>query len=199
MTLPETPPIERVASTAESPVRVLLTRTEFQIEEDGRYTSKFHQRYRVLNQQGVETWSNTQQFWTPWYLAKPDIEVTVTSPSGAVTRLDPKALSESAAYPDAPDIYGDARYLRGPIPSVTIGSIVDETIVTKATRPFFLGGSTQCVLLQLGVPRDQVEVFVDVPESVPFRYELRDAKVQQQIRNVVGQHRVVHFRTGVVP
>lgn len=192
VTLPETAPIERVASTAEPPVRVLLARTEFQIEEDGRYTSKFHQRYRVLNQQGIETWSSTQQFWAPWYLAKPDIEVTVTSPAGAVTRLDPRALSESAAYPDAPDIYGDARYLRGPIPSVTIGSVVDETIVTKATRPFFLGGSTQYVLLQVGVPRDQVEVVVDVPENVPFRYELRDARMKvEETKNGKRRHLVV--------
>jgi Flp pilus assembly protein TadD len=84
------------------------------------------------------------------------------------------------------------------LPGIRIGSVVTETITTKTTRPFFRGGSAFQIAFQSNVPRDSVELVVDLPESLPFNHEILDVRVSQTESKQNGRRRVV-FRGGPYP
>lgn len=75
---------------------------------------------------------------------------------------------------------GKCRVVRGRAPPRLIGDV--EEIAHRAR----VREATVRVVVESGEPRAIMDA--SVAEAV-----------QQQIRNVVGQHRVVHFRTGVAP
>src|SRR5689334_1099585 len=110
--VPEYPPIvqvERVAITEQAPVRLLSVRYEYVFDEQGNWREHLRQSYRILNQQGVETWGGAAAGWSPWYMARPELEAQVRDPGGALRKLDLSAVAEAPAHPDLPDIYGDRR------------------------------------------------------------------------------------------
>jgi tetratricopeptide (TPR) repeat protein len=174
---PETAPVARPESKAPAPVQVLLSRTEYRLEPDGGFTRTMRRRYKVLTDQGAASWTETGASWSPWYMARPVVSATVTSAAGEESKLDPSTLAETAASPEGPDVYGDTRVLRGPLPNVKAGSTVDEVIVTRTTKPFFgAGGYAHHVIFQSAVAHDKVELEIDLPEGTPLRYELRNAQ-----------------------
>jgi transglutaminase-like putative cysteine protease len=192
--VPEYPPLASTtheASDVEAPVKLLEQRTEYVFDEQGNWQETFTQRYTILNRDGVENWGATGAGWSPWYMARPVLRAEVKDPSGAVRQLDPAAIAEQAAYPDVPDVYGDGRILRAPLPGVQVGSTITESILRKTTRPFFTGGSSFSVSFQGEIPRDKVELVIDVPESLPFRYEVLDVKVQREEKRSGGRRRLV--------
>jgi hypothetical protein len=190
--------LNRTPISEEVPVRVLRARYEYRFDEKANWSEVFTQEYRVLNRQGVEAWGGTGASWSPWYMARPVIEASVKDPDRGVFAFDPKTLAESAEYPDLPDVYSDGRVLRGPLPGVRVGSVITETIRNKTTRPFFAGGSAFQIAFQSDVPRDSVELVIDVPESASLNYEILDAKVRQSETKQGGRRRVV-FQGGPYP
>ncbi|HEX8794682.1 MAG TPA: DUF3857 domain-containing protein [Polyangiaceae bacterium] len=187
--------VKRVASDDASVVDVSLFRAEYRFNADGTYTSTVHDTYKVLAQDAVDAWGATEASWAPWHMERPSIEATVTSADGKVSHLEPGALSEAAAYPEAPEMYGDEKVLRGPLPNVGVGSVVDETTVTKTNRPFVGGAEAHTINFQVGVPRTKVELVLDMPESMPIHFEVRDAQVKTtDVRS--GGRRVVTFSGG---
>ncbi|MEO5726607.1 MAG: DUF3857 domain-containing protein, partial [Byssovorax sp.] len=177
---PETVRVERAASNAPAPVAVLLYRIEYRLDENGGFTRTHRHRYRVLTQQGVESWGSAEARWSPWYMERPQITATVTSPSGEASKLDPSTISESASYPEMPDVYSDSRVLRAPLPHVAIGSVVEEVIVTRTKRPFFGDGYAHHAVLRRNVAQERVELDIELPESAPFHYEVRDVEVKTE-------------------
>ncbi|MCC6521339.1 MAG: DUF3857 domain-containing protein [Polyangiaceae bacterium] len=178
-----------------APVEVLSVHDEYRLELDGTFVHTFRQRYRILEQAGVTGWGATEAHWSPWYMDRPEITATVTSPSGEQAALDPTTIADSAAYPEAPDVYGDSRVLRAPLPNVGVGSVVEEVIVRRARQPFLGQAYTHQVMLQGPVRRGEVEVVVDVPEGAPLQYELLDAKVDPSESTENGRRRLT-FRGG---
>ncbi len=192
--VPEYPPVVRVGretSTEQAPVRILDIRFEYVFDDKGNWQELMRQSYRVLTRQGVETWGGTSAGWSPWYMARPELEAQVRDPGGAVRKLDLTAVAESPAYPELPDIYGDRRILRAPLPGVHVGSVVTEATRRKTTQPFFAGGAAFHVTFQSYIPRDAVELVVDLPASLPFNYELLDAQVRKEESLGGGRRRVV--------
>ena len=78
---------------------MLLLRTEYRLDADGGFTRTQRHRYRVLTQEGVDGWGAAEARWSPWYMERPQITATVTSPAGEEVKLDPSTIAESAAYP----------------------------------------------------------------------------------------------------
>lgn len=174
---PETARVARETQKNESGVEVLLAESHYVLDGAGGFVNTWHQRYRVLDGRGVEGWSSVEASYSPWFMAPPTIEVKVTAPNGETAVLDPKLLSEAPQYPDAPDSYSDARVLRGPLPRIEVGAVVDEVIVTRTTKPFFGDGYLHQELVRGSVPRQRVEVVVEAPATSPLRFELRDADI----------------------
>lgn len=198
---PEYPPLPSVArdsSDDPSVVEVSLVRVSYRFEEDGRYKRTFEDRFRILDEDAVEAWGSTSATWSPWHMKRPLITATVTSPTGKKTLLDPAAIAESSAYPNAPDMYGDERTLRAPLPNVGPGATVDETITYESTRPWIGGGEVLTEAIQVGLARQRVEIVIDVPEKLPLRYELRDASIPVQESKKSGR-RVLTFAGGPYP
>jgi transglutaminase-like putative cysteine protease/tetratricopeptide (TPR) repeat protein len=194
--VPEYPPLAssaRQASTGEVPVRILELHAEFKFDEKGNWEQRSTQKYRILTREGVESWGSTGATWSPWYMARPEIHAQVQDPGGALRELDPNVIAEASASPDLPDSYGDGRTLRAPLPGVQVGSIVTESMVRKTTRPFFVGGASFQVNFQTAIPRDKVELVIDLPEKTPFQYDVRDLKVVHS-ETVKGGRRRVVFR-----
>ena len=196
--VPSYPPlasVPRLATEGAAGVEVSLFHVDYRFNADGSYTSTLHDTYKVLAQEAVESWGEAVARWAPWYQERPSIDATITSADGKSSRLDPHALAESAAYPEAPAMYGDERVLRGPLPNVGVGSVVDERVVMKATRPFVGGAESHSINFQVNVPRAKVELVLDVPESMPLLFEVRDAKVKvSDVRS--GGRRVVRITGG---
>jgi len=165
----------RKVSEKEAPVRVLSRRLEYRLDERGNWKETFSHRYEILNRAGTETWAGTGTQWSPWYMTPPALTASVLDPDGTRRILDPKTLVDSAAYPDLPDVYSDSRVLRGPLPGVRVGSVVEESIVRETKQPFFVGGSEFDVAFQSHVPQDKVELVVDLPASLPFHFEVLGA------------------------
>jgi tetratricopeptide (TPR) repeat protein len=182
--------VRRVAS-GEVPVHILSERFHYVLDDAGGYRRTMQRRYRIETLAGVEGWAETGSGWSPWYMARPEIGATVTTPEGKASRLDPSTIAEQPMYPDAPDIYSDGRVLRAPLPAIGVGSIVEEEIVTRTVRPFFEGGSSHYIQVQGPIARDRLEVVIDVPTSLPFNFEIRDAKVELHDTTQGKQRRVV--------
>ena len=189
------PTIGRRAATHEAAVRILEVRDEYRFAADGSYVRTTTQKYEILTQDGVEGWGTTGVAYSPWYMERPELTATVTSPGGDKAELDPSTIAESPAYPSAPDIYSDARILRAPLPNVTVGAIVEEKTVVRTTKAFFAGGSAHSMLVQSGVARDAVELVIDLPDSLPFEFEIRDADIAMKERREGGR-RVIAFSGG---
>jgi tetratricopeptide (TPR) repeat protein len=166
-------------------------KVNYVLDDKGNYVRTFDHRYQILTTQGIEGWSSTGAFWSPWYMERPTVEATVKGEDGTIAKLDPRTVTESAAYPEAPDMYSDAKVLRAPLPSVAVGSIVEEHIVERTKSPFFLGGSSQMLTFQQGIPVDSVELSIDLPGNLPLKYELRDAKVKIQDETKSGRRKIV--------
>lgn len=195
---PPLPSVAREASEGESGVEVSLVRVAYRFETDGRYKRTFQDRFKILDADAVDSWGSTEAHWSPWRMKRPVIAATVTSPTGARTSLDPATIAESSAYPNAPDLYGDERMLRAPLPNLGPGAVVDEIISYEATRPWVGGGEVHAVPIQIAVARRRVEVVIDLPEKMPLRYELRDAKIAVQDASKSGR-RVLTFAGGPYP
>lgn len=192
-----TPPIPRDAATDEVPARILEESTHYVLDEQGGWQKTSVFRYRILNHTGVETWSAFSSSWSPWYMERPSVDVTILDPDGGKHRLDPATIAVSPLYPDQPDVYSDGRMLRAPLPAVSVGSEIEERTVTRTTKPFFVGGSVHTVVVQSSVPRDRVVVSVDLPEAMHLSYELRDAKVEVSDTKQAGRRKLVFTGTNL--
>jgi tetratricopeptide (TPR) repeat protein/transglutaminase-like putative cysteine protease len=170
-------------------------KVSYVLDGKGNYVRTSEQTYRILTLQGVEGWSSTGAFWSPWYMDRPELAAVVRGEDGSVSKLEPKTIVESAAYPEAPDMYSDAKVLRAPLPSVAVGSTIEERIVERTRTPFFLGGSVQSLTFQQGVPVESVELSVDLPAGMPFKYELREVKAEVK-DTTQGSRRTIVFKGG---
>jgi hypothetical protein len=189
---------ERRPSSAEVPVHVVYSRTEYRFDAKGNWAEVFSQEYRILNRAGVDGWGLTGTGWSPWYMARPVIDASVNDPELGVRKLDPKTIAESSAYPNLPEVYSDQRILRAPLPGIRVGSVVTETITRKTTRPFFGDSASFEIPFQSSIPRDKVEVVVDLPEGLAFHHEILDAKLKKSETAAGGRRRIV-FSGGPYP
>ena len=187
--------IHRKVSDKAAPVHIELRQIVYRLEIDGTYERTFRQRYRVLDQQGVEDWSHTQAYWSPWYMKRPEFAVTITNrgADGKATRLelDQRTITEQPAHPDAPEIYSDARILRAPLPNVSVGSVVEEVITLRTHKPFLSKAHMHSIPFQIGIPQDKVELIVDAPNALEVFFDVREAKVERTETKTGDRTRVV--------
>jgi predicted Zn-dependent protease len=177
-------------------VVVLDDEKSFVIDADGNSVITTYLVYEVKTQKGAEGWDEVSQKWAPWIESQPKIRARVITPDGKIYTLDPKAITDAPAKEDDADTYSDRRVVRGPLPAMTDGAIVEEeeTWTRKLSLPgtgvfgrFFFGRS---------VPVENSRLLIDLPSSLALHYKtvlMPDLKPERKEEN--GRVRVT-FDTG---
>jgi tetratricopeptide (TPR) repeat protein/transglutaminase-like putative cysteine protease len=172
---------------ASADAMILLIEQRDSIDELGRDRQSRHVVYRVDTARGVKNWASVVAYYWPWHQSKPAIRARVITPDGIQHDLDSKTMSESAVKNDESlNMYSDLHVYEGPLPAVSIGSVIEEEIVTEDTLPYFQGTWS----LNYGIGRNQpvlrTKLTVESPASLPLHYKTQlapDLKVQESENN----------------
>lgn len=159
-----------IAEEKEHAVTILEQNVEYYYDGNNLKKHTFHQKYRIENQAGVDGWCYTTGSWRPWYQEKPNITATVTNPDGEVYTLDPSTLVEVGTK-ERNNIYSDDKRLKAPLPSIKIGSVVEENVVTNMTKPYFGAGYDTGYTTQSNVPIEKLTLTVDVPSDIEIQFK----------------------------
>lgn len=174
----DTEALYRNASAVSPPdgadVIVLDEEDSYVFDLQGRAVHTRYLLYKVLNQNGVERWGAVSLDWEPWHEDLPVARVRVITTDGAVHPLDPKSLVDTTAADTDHDVYTDARVVQGPLPAVSPGSLIEEEDTWTETKPLFDAGVvTRVYWGRISVPVHNRRLTVDVPASLPIRYEVQ--------------------------
>ncbi len=149
-------------------VVILFRDDRFYLEADGRSTYTRRMVYRLVTPAGAEGWSAVASEYSPWYEERPSIRARVITSDGAAHSLDPATLGEGPAQEDSDQVYTDRRVLRGPLPAVAPGAVVEEEIVVRETAPLLAAGSVHQAYFSSSVPRRRSRLEISYPASLPL-------------------------------
>jgi transglutaminase-like putative cysteine protease/tetratricopeptide (TPR) repeat protein len=152
---------------------VLLHETMTELDEQHRSVNRTRQIYRLLTPDGVRDWSNVSVQYSPWYQERPTVRARVITSDAAVHELDPDTLAESPFGTEVPNVYSDQRLLAGPLPAVSVGSVVEIEIEERDKQPLFDAGVARWVPLQYPFSTRRLRVSIETPKALPFRHEIR--------------------------
>jgi transglutaminase-like putative cysteine protease/Flp pilus assembly protein TadD len=157
--------------------------------------------YKVLSQQGVEGWSTISVTWEPWHQERPLIRIRIITPDLVVHDLDLKTLTDAPAQDEQSNIYSDRRVIRGPLPAVAPGSVVEQEIVVRESTPYFSAGALGRYFFgRVSVPVHHSRLAIETPSAVPLHYvaELLP-ELQPQKTESDGRARIVFERGAMDP
>lgn len=190
----EVPVAEGVFST------VLDDEESYSFDHEGRWTLRQYAVYKVCTQQAVEGWSTIGAGWEPWHESRPRIRARVIAPDYSVHELDEKTLTDQPVQGEETDLFSDARIVRGPLPAVEVGSVIEEEVdVQETTSAFSAGYVARNYFGRISVPVQHTSFAVEAPSSLPMRFSrqlLPDVHPLREESN--GRVRVV-FEQGPVP
>jgi transglutaminase-like putative cysteine protease/tetratricopeptide (TPR) repeat protein len=88
--------------------------------------------------------------------------------------LDPKTLTDSPAADEERDVFSDGRVVRGPLPAISPGSLVEEEDTWSEIKPLFAAGSvTRFSFGRSDVLVHKSRLTIDAPATLPLRYQLQ--------------------------
>ncbi|MCL4523463.1 MAG: DUF3857 domain-containing protein [Acidobacteria bacterium] len=178
---------------------VLFEEYRFEFEADGRKTRTWRMVYRVASEAGAQNWASIQNDWQPWNQDRPEIRARVITRDGAVHNLDPKTLTEAGVGEEDKNVYSDRRMLKGPLPAVAIGSVVEAETVLRERAPFFDQGTTNRVEFGGRESFRHTRLVIDAPATLPLQYKIQlMPDVQAQRSESDGRIRLT-FERGVMP
>jgi tetratricopeptide (TPR) repeat protein len=154
-------------------ITILLDDTRVTFDANRRATIVSHLVYRVENQNGVEGWDDVNAEFEPWYEEKPHILARVIAADGHVSTLDQKTLTEGPARESDQDTYVDDRLLKGPLPGVAAGAIVEQEVTQTNRESFFPAGIVYSIRFGRPVPVLHTRLTLVAPESLLLRYKTR--------------------------
>ena len=190
---------QQIKPDAYAQATVFLNEYHLTLDSADRCKLVQHMVYRVETKEAIEKWATIGVAWSPWYQKRPTIRARVISPDGTSQTLDPKILSEAPAHDLRPDIYEDGRVYSGPLPAITVGSIVEGEIVSEDTAPDFGGGLMDRYRFAKHAPVLHTLLVLEVPRSTPLRYTTRllpNVSVKKAER---GDAVVITFDQGPLP
>ncbi|NOZ95389.1 MAG: DUF3857 domain-containing protein [Acidobacteria bacterium] len=179
-------------------VQVFLREQRVSLDEHGRELRTWTLVYRLLTRTGVEEWGSTEQLWEPWHQERPVPRVRVILPSGSVHELDPATITDSPAADGAARVYDDRRVLRGPIPAMVPGAIVEESWRVKESVPKYPGGAVHFFYPGTSLPLAEGRLIVELPEKMPFHYVVEKLDgVEPEETRAAGRRRIVFRMVGL--
>lgn len=197
-TLPpfEAPPEALLAAAAALPrdepadVHVLLEEVIVRLDAEGRRAQTRRLVYTADTVGGAEGWGSVGAWWSPWHEERPVVDARVIRRDGTVHRLDPSHLGEAVDPGMDPLVFTDVRLLRGPLPQMEAGVVVEEVWTTTEHRPFLPEGTITSVPLAGDVPVARTRVVVEVADGLPFRWEVRGADLEPTVGRGKGVRRL---------
>jgi tetratricopeptide (TPR) repeat protein/transglutaminase-like putative cysteine protease len=155
------------------PVVVLLSDQRYGLDAAGRETYTHRLVYRILSTGADASWSTVERSWSPWHQSRPEVRARVITPEGVAHSLDPGVLTESGEVQDGPDMFGDGRVLRGPLPATGPGVVVEQEVTVRDTAPFFDSGIVEIADVATSVSVHHVRIVLEAPAATPLRYVTR--------------------------
>jgi tetratricopeptide (TPR) repeat protein/transglutaminase-like putative cysteine protease len=163
----------RFAGHDGEPVVMLLSDQRYSLDSAGRETYTQRLVYRILSTGADGSWSTVERSWAPWHQARPEVRARVITPEGVAHSLDPAVLTEGGEVQDAPDMFGDGRVLRGPLPATGPGVVVEQEVTVRDTAPFFDSGIVEVADVTASVWAHHVRIVLEAPAGAPLRYVTR--------------------------
>ena len=182
-------------------VAVLDDEESYSFDASGRSLYTEYTVYKVLTQQGAEGWSSISVAWEPWHQERPLIRIRVITPDLVVHDLDLKTLTDAPAQDEQSNIYSDRRVIRGPLPAVASGSVVEQEIVVRESTTYFSAGALERYFFgRVSVPVHHSRFVIEAPSSIPLHYvaELLP-ELQPQKTESDGRVRIVFERGAIDP
>lgn len=164
--------VNKLGKALDEDVRVLFSEAEYTYDEQGRLNTVYRSTYRILTEKGVDGWSDISISWHPWYQEQPEVRVRIVNPDGRVHYLKKEDLIESASRQNSGKIFSDDKSLRAPLPSVTIGSIIEKEIIRQETIPYYEAGKLSNWYFKMRNHIDVSRVIIHVPDSISFKYKI---------------------------
>jgi transglutaminase-like putative cysteine protease len=155
------------------PVVVLLSDQRYSLDRAGREAYTQRLVYRILSTGADGSWSTVERSWAPWHQARPEVRARVITPEGVAHSLDPAVLTESGEVQDGPDMFGDGRVLRGPLPATGPGVVVEQEVTVRDTAPFFDSGIVEIADVTTSVWAHHVRIVLEAPAGTPLHYVTR--------------------------
>lgn len=146
--------------------------TTYTFDADGKSVVTTYLVYKIVTQDGATGWNEVSQKWAPWNDTRPVIRARVITPDNVVHVLDAKAIMDEPAKEKDEDTYSDRRQVRGPLPAIAPGSVVEEE-ETWTRSPLLPGtGSLGHKYFGRGYTVQNTRLVVDVPISIPIQYNV---------------------------
>jgi transglutaminase-like putative cysteine protease/tetratricopeptide (TPR) repeat protein len=179
-------------------IEMLFEEHVYHLDAEGRQHRIARRVYRYLTQKGVDDWSCTETDWSPWCEEKPVFRVRVITPDGQVHALDQESIGEAPQEQDVPNLYSDDKLLRGPLPAIGVGAVVEEEIETREVRSLFDRGIVERFLLTQQYPVRKLRLAIDAPAALPLKYEVIGSDAKADSSEADGRRRLV-FELGPLP
>jgi transglutaminase-like putative cysteine protease/Flp pilus assembly protein TadD len=182
-------------------VTVLDDEESYSFDASSRSLYTEYTVYKVLTQQGAEGWSSISVAWEPWHQERPSIRIRVITPDFVVHDLDLKTLADAPAQDEQSNIYSDRRVIRGPLPAVAPGSVVEQEIVVRESTPYFSAGALGRYFFgRVSVPVHHSRFAIEAPSSIPLHYVAKLLPgLQPQKTESDGRVRIVFEREAIDP
>lgn len=191
--------VARAASlhdAGDASVLVLYDDLRLALDERGAARWSRHLVYAIRHEEALDAWGNLDWEWSPWYQERPEIRARVVDAEGGERRLDPASLGEYGSGESGPTVYDDRKALRGPLPGVSAGSVVEIHVVAADREPSFAAGIVARAYLRDDVPTARTRVGLEFPASSAFRWKFRGTPTIEPSREEVDGRSRLTFERG---
>jgi tetratricopeptide (TPR) repeat protein len=170
--------LQTAAAATPTPANAVVNIIEWSdrivFEPDGSRTTTSHLIYKVVNPAAVagSVFSAVTSIWAPWLNDKPRVRARVVLPDGSARELDPATIVDSAASALDPNLFGDVRVTRAPLPALGAGAVVETEYVMVERLPYPDSGVAVRAPLQRPVHVQHVRLSIQAPSSLSLRYRV---------------------------
>jgi transglutaminase-like putative cysteine protease len=186
-------------SRDDRPVDMLFSEERFSFDEAGRLTHTARLVYRFRTANADPSWSEVGAGWLPWHQQRPRIRARVVTPDGQEHRLDPRVLEQSTLGAGDPEMFVERQLLRGPLPAVVPGAVVEEEETVADSAPAFERGTFARQSVGMRVPLRHARVVLEAPAGMPLRYVAELLPGVEPRREASGGRQRVTFEARDLP
>lgn len=154
-------------------VYYLHDRTIVQVQPDGRATRRVSVRYKILNADGQQNYSEVRFAWRPDFQTISVDHARAYPPDGGSVELTPAAMRD--ATPPASSPAYDRYLIRTfTLPATTPGTVVDYQVTLKDKKPLIPSTFSDHVVLQNTEPTRQFQYQVQLPATLALTHHVRN-------------------------